>query len=279
MELVSGHARFGLDGAIGARHSLNANLEVKLGEVRGQYAETGFAGAAADGVLTLANGVAEGSASVKADALEYGIEITNLACELDFKLPGTAARPRFRARNCRARTLGSRLAAPDFVYDMNRRENRLQLEVTGLDIAQVLALQEFAGLEATGRLDGALPLALDGRGLRIIGGALRNQSAGVIRYRVDPEQAAAAAAPLTDIVTAALSDFRYDRLTAAVDYAPEGDLHVDFHIEGSSPNFENSRRVNLNVSSEQNILSLLRSLDYAAGLNRQIDDKLRNHLE
>ncbi len=180
---------------------------------------------------------------------------------------------------CTGTTLGSQIEAPGFTYDMNLQENSLQLNITGLDIATVLETQQFEGLEATGELDGTLPVSLGPTGLSINGGQLQSRSAGTIRYRLDPDQAASVSNPLTDVVIDALSDFNYDVLAAEVNYDPAGDLFVGFRIEGSSPNFEKGRPVHLNINTEQNILSLLESLRYADNLNRQIDDKVRKNLE
>ena len=81
------------------------------------------------------------------------------------------------------------------------------------------------------------------------------------------------------MVIEALGDFRYDILQATADYHRDGTLNLNFHIEGTSPRLETSRPVHLNINSEQNVLSLLQSLEYAEGLNQSLDRRIRQQYD
>ena len=118
-----------------------------------------------------------------------------------------------------------------------------------------------------------------GLGIRIRDGALQGNSPGTINYVIDEAQAASLSNPLTDVVIKALGDFHYDILQAEADYHHDGTLYLNFHIEGTSPRLDTSRPVHLNINSEQNVLSLLQSLEYAEGLNQSLDRRIRKQFE
>jgi hypothetical protein len=52
-------------------------------------------------------------------------------------------------------------------------------------------------------------------------------------------------------------------------------LTVNLKLQGTSPELETSRPVHLNINTEQNLLSLLKSLRYAEGISAKIDSKVR----
>ena len=148
----------------------------------------------------------------------------------------------------------------------------------GSILPRVIELQQFEGLTVTGKLDGILPVSLTRGEISIEDGRFTNQAeGGTINYDIDSSVAESISNPLTDTVIQALKDFSYDVLTAQASYQPDGNLYVDFHIEGSSPNLENGRPVHLNINSEQNLLSLLESLEYTSNLGQELDNTIRNN--
>jgi hypothetical protein len=160
--------------------------------------------------------------------------------------------------------------------DLNDPQASFDLVVQDLDIARVVETQNMEGLSAQGRVEGFLPVRLSAGGIRIEDGRLDDQDGGVVRYAVSEEQAAALASPLTDVVIRALRDFHYNVLNARANYHPDGTLQLQLQMEGNSPSLESDRPVHLNINSEQNVLSLLRSLDYAAGLNQTLDKRIQD---
>jgi hypothetical protein len=81
------------------------------------------------------------------------------------------------------------------------------------------------------------------------------------------------------VVIAALRDFRYRVFTAETNYHPNGDLYMNFHLEGISPQLDPNRPVHLNINSEQNVLSLLKSLSYSEGVNKTLDKQIQEKFE
>ena len=54
--------------------------------------------------------------------------------------------------------------------------------------------------------------------------------------------------PGLDLAIAALGDFRYERLGSYVDYGADGTLGLRMRLEGASPDVENGRPINFNLS-------------------------------
>ncbi|UCB56267.1 MAG: YdbH domain-containing protein, partial [Thiotrichales bacterium] len=50
-------------------------------------------------------------------------------------------------------------------------------------------------------------------------------------------------------------------------------------LKGTSPELETTRPVHLNINTEQNLLSLLKSLRFAEGISANIDRKVRQQYD
>jgi hypothetical protein len=52
---------------------------------------------------------------------------------------------------------------------------------------------------------------------------------------------------------------------------------LGLEIQGSNPDLEGGRQINLNINLEQNIIELLRSLRFVEGLNDAIDNRIQDY--
>ena len=96
---------------------------------------------------------------------------------------------------------------------------------------------------------------------------------GVIQYSGDERVTALAKSnPNVELLLKALSDFHYDLLKAELDYAPDGQLLAKVRLQGNNPELEGGRPVHLNINLEENILTLLRSLQFADEISRKIGE-------
>lgn len=218
-------------------------------------------------------------ARLRVGALEYGVKLSNLTASITNGPSSLGNLPELRIPWFRAELFDGQISGGPVTLDLNQPRADFDIVVENMDISRILDTQNIEGLRATGRVDGTLPLSIDTTGVRVDNGVFRGMQPGTINYRVTDEQAASLSTPLTDVVIQALRDFRYDILTATANYRPDGTLGLDFHIEGTSPELGTSRPVHLNINSEQNVLSLLRSLNYAEGLNQSLDRRIREQYD
>lgn len=104
---------------------------------------------------------------------------------------------------------------------------------------------------------------------------LRNAgSGGIIRY-LPPEKSGLEQSGLTAYALKVLEEFKYDLLQAAIHYSPDGTLEVNFKLQGKNEQLDPERPVHLNVNTEQNLLSLLRSFEYSNRLEKEMDTRAR----
>ena len=254
-------------------------MGLAVDDAGGGYGEFRFTGLVLEGRWRLLPELAsERATKLKIDSLQYGIELSNIAASLVLEeTEGTL--PGLRLPWFRGTLFDGQLSGGPVSIDLNDPQTEFSLLVQDLDLARVVETQGVDALSAQGRLDGALPVRLSAEGLRIENGRLSDRDGGFIRYAVSDEQAATLDNPLTDVVIRALRDFEYRVMDAQADYHPDGTLLLQIHLEGTSPTLESGRPIHLNINSEQNVLSLLRSLDYAAGLNQALDERFNDRLD
>ena len=134
--------------------------------------------------------------------------------------------------------------------------------VGGLD--HVLAMVAVDGLEASGTVSGRLPVRIATDSVHLDGGLLEADAPGTLRY--DPENPPGflkgeEGSP-TALLMGALTDFRYDTLSATVDGQAGGELAVGIAIRGSNPAFYDGYPVALNLKVSGALDRILRqSLD------------------
>ncbi len=298
LEISEGELLVQLDSRIYPSGQFDTTLDINLAGTSGTFQGISFSGLSVNGSLTYPPAADSGSARINVRQLQYGAEIENIEAELYLITPSNDNITNdnitsdnitnddvtnddilgIHFRSLKGKFLGSNLRADPFDFYPATLESAMKLHVEGLDIARIVELQQLQGLEISGVLDGMLPVLINGGEVSIEGGKFTNQpEGGMINYEIDPSVLESISNPLTDTVIKALTDFSYTVLTADVDYQPDGELQVDFHIEGSSPNLENGRPVHLNINSEQNVLSLLESLEYTSNLNKGLESTLRNN--
>ena len=159
-------------------------------------------------------------------------------------------------------------------YDRNKPHEACLLHLDNLDVQPLMALQKIDGLTVSGRIQGQLPLQFSPQGMTIHQGKLENDAeGGIIRYQ--PAGSNPLDSPLTAYALKALEELHYHRLAALVDYLPDGTLTLGLQLQGKNPQLEAGRPVHLNITTEQNLLSLLKSLQYSHGLTSELDRTIR----
>ncbi len=152
------------------------------------------------------------------------------------------------------------------------------LSVRNLDLAAILALHQVKGLSVSGRVDGRLPVRFAKTGLSVSGGELHSTgTGGVIRYQ--PPNEALKQSAYSEYTLRVLEDYHYHSLAATLDYQPDGTLVAGLRLQGRNPQMETQRPVHLNLRAEQNVLSLLRSLQYSQGLTSELQQKVQERLQ
>lgn len=172
--------------------------------------------------------------------------------------------------------LSGNVSGRDIQYSRANRRNDFTLEIKGLDLARVVALEQQQQIEASGTLNGKLPFVLTHAGIRIVDGTLHATPAGgVIRYHA-PEsvQSMAAANPNLKLAVLAFSNYHYQKLDVKVNYAENGDLALGVAMAGRNPDWNSGKQINLNLNLAENIPMLLRSLRSGDDIGAQFQNRL-----
>jgi hypothetical protein len=174
-----------------------------------------------------------------------------------------------------ARFFGGGMVIDDLVYDLNRPASSFVVRLQGIDPAGILSVYPVRGLEVSGLVEGTIPVSFTPEGVTVKDGMLRNAgSSGIIRY-LPPEQSGLEQSGLTAYALKVLEEFKYDLLQAAIHYSPDGTLEVNFKLQGKNEQLDPERPMHLNVNTEQNLLSLLRSFEYSNRLEKEMDTRAR----
>lgn len=149
---------------------------------------------------------------------------------------------------------------------------RAVAKLRGIDLGSVAALLDEPALTLTGKLDGDLPLALEGGVPILRTGKVHSTGAGVIRYR--PASVPEGESSELALTRKALSNLEFDSLQAALDYRSNGMLLIDAAIRGRNPDLDPKRPVHLNLTLETNLRTLMRSLSAGDRINAWLERHL-----
>lgn len=217
--------------------------------------------------------------------VDIGVPVGNVRATAELSPVRDQPLPRLLLTSARLDLLGGQVSGEQIPIDLNSEQHAFQLDVDGLSLADVVALQQTEGLAASGRLDGRIPVRIDPAGLTVSDGRLAARApGGYIRYApAGGSQSLEQAAPGTEVVFKILDDLQYQSLEVKADYTVDGNLLLNLAIKGRSPKLERTRPVHINLNLEQNILTLLKSLRYVDGLNEALDKDVqayfRRHMQ
>ncbi len=214
------------------------------------------------------------------DQVDSGVTASNINLLLAFFKTSTGPLPKVVVRKLRGEMFDGSITAEELVYDFNSSNNRFLINASDIDLSRIVETQQLEDIVVTGRIDGELPVEINETGIVIENGVFINTVRnGIIRYNPAAGTEQMKQNPLTGIALDALRDFRYDHLQAGVKYTPEGMLTISLELKGTSPELDTDRPVHLNIKTEQNLLSLLKSLRYAQGISEKVDKQVRRKYE
>ena len=185
--------------------------------------------------------------------------------------------PTLSITKLRTDLLGGRISLSDTVIDPSATSHEVTLNVHGLDLNEILRLEQQETLQGTGKLDGILPLSIAGKDVTVKQGAIQGRApGGILQFTVDEETASAwsESQPQLDLIVKSLENYHYSKLEVGVDYAKNGILQLATTLEGKNPNFRNGVPIHFNLNIEENIPALIQSLSLVQGLEENIENMM-----
>lgn len=252
---LTAKVRFTWDGS-----ALKAQGDLLLADLAGQFGPVSASGI--NGVVSLPSlfppVIAPGQ-TLAVKLLDVGLPLTDGTLRF-----GYGAKGRLNVERAEWQWAGGVLRADPFTIDPVAPRGTVTLRAERVHLGPMLAMVAVDGLEASGTVSGRLPVRIGTDSVHLDGGLLEADGPGTLRY--DPENPPGflkgeEGSP-TALLMGALTDFRYDTLTATVEGQAGGELAVGIAIRGSNPAFYDGYPVALNLKVSGALDRILRqSLD------------------
>jgi hypothetical protein len=280
-DLLSGKIKLSSHATWSQKHDFSLSATINVDNAGGHVGKILFSGLSLDHELELLPTLHTISAGkIRLKHVDAGVIADNISTDLKLDTENSGPLPQLILHKLNGEILGGTFSAENLVYDPNNSTNRFNIEATNIDLAEIVKTQQLDDIVATGRIDGSIPVEINAEGIFIQDGLFINDVRnGTIRYNPATGTEQLKQNPITGIALDALRDFRYSYLSAGVNFIPEGRLTINLQLKGISPGLDTNRPVHLNINTEQNLLSLLKSLRYAQGISEKIDNKVRRLYE
>ncbi len=271
-DLVAGE--LALSGGINSRDSPETRFAMAFDGVAGRFGDSAFTGTSATATLVDAgdSGSRLSDARLSASLLDAGIEFRNVKVDATVGLSPLNA----DVRSLSMQALGGVIDARPFAFSRGTKENEIVLDVDSVQLGLIVDLAEFEAVEAEGTVSGTIPVLVGSDSIRVLNGKLSSDGpGGTIRYRAggagsdDPDSGFA-------FVTRMLEYFEFDSLVSDVSYDENGALKLQMTLRGINPEQDPLQPIVLNLSVENNIPELLRSLQAVRSIEDILEQATRN---
>jgi hypothetical protein len=211
---------------------------------------------------------------VSALSINPGINIENILARSTTTIESDFSQALVVIEEVHTDVLGGRINVPLIRYDTRQEVNAFGIEVEGLQLEQLAALESDSGVTATGRLDGVLPIILLPEGPQVPAGSLYARApGGVVQFRGATADSLKQSDPSVSLAMQVLNDFRYDKLQTDVTYQPDGELNLGLQFQGYNPTFFDGQATHFNLNLEYNLLDLLESLRVSNDIVQKLENK------
>ncbi|MGQ7956667.1 intermembrane phospholipid transport protein YdbH family protein [Pseudomonas sp. SP16.1] len=260
---------------------LQAQLALNAGGLGGIYDRSSFTGVAGALHLAIAGNRLELEVpQLSVEQIDPGIALGPL--QLQARYQAALARPLggvLSHQRAELGILGGSLSLAPNEWRLDNPSQLLPLRLSGLDLQQLFRVYPAEGLQGSGLLDGVIPLRLDGQGVSVEGGRIEARApGGRLRFHSPRIQAMGQANPAMKLVSDALEDFHYDRLGSSLDYDRSGTLRLGMRLQGRNPAIEQGRPIHFNINLEEDIPTLLASLQLTAKVSEIIQQRIQQRM-
>jgi hypothetical protein len=215
-------------------------------------------------------------AAVSIASINPGVELTNVAMTLQPEWQGDGTLSAVALRDLRWKMFGGEVTSQGLKAVLAAPSHTLPLTLHSLDLQKILSLEQQKGLQGTGVLDGTLPITIGTTGVSVKNGTLAARPpGGVIRYGASAEatKAITEANANMQLVLQTLNNFQYNVLQVGVQYVEDGTLNLTVRLEGKNPDQKKSPPIHFNLTVQENIPALLKSLRLMQDIEESVQKK------
>lgn len=211
---------------------------------------------------------------ISALSINPGIEVANILARSTTTVKPDFSQALIVIEEVHSDVLGGRINVPLIRFDTRQAINAFGIEIEGLKIDEMVALEPDSGIKATGRLDGVLPVLLLPEGPQIPAGSLYARApGGIVQYRSQTADSLKKSDPNVSLAMQVLDDFHYHKLQTDITYQPNGELNLELQFQGNNPTFFDGQATHFNLNLEYNLLDFLESLRISNDIVQKLENK------
>ncbi|MFI8481365.1 YdbH domain-containing protein [Pseudomonas sp. NPDC078700] len=256
-------------------------LDLTSKGLSGIYDRTEFSGLTTEVQLSLANQrlQAEVEHLTLAEA-NPGIALGPIDLRGSYKATISALdKGQLKLQQATAQILGGQVTLPAEQWDLARPELLFPLTLKGLKLENLFAAYPAQGLSGSGLIDGSIPLHINAAGFSVNQGQIHaRQPGGRLQFDNDKIKAMGKSNPAMQLVAQSLEDFHYTTLSSGVSYDPQGQLLLALRLEGRNPAIEKGRPINFNINLEENIPTLLASIQLSDKVSDIVQQRVQQFI-
>lgn len=209
-----------------------------------------------------------------------GLPIGPAEARVRYSAPlATADQGQLEVNLARTALMGGEVTLTPGQWNLGATNQSFPIRIRGLELQQLFALYPAEGLGGSGTLDGDLPVRLGPNGIEIDDGHVAaRQPGGYLKFSSEKIKALGRSNPAMQLVTQSLEDFRFTTLNSSVDYDQHGILTLGMRLEGQNPAIENGRPIHFNINLEEDIPTLLASLQLTDRVNDIITRRVQQRM-
>ncbi|WP_177345209.1 YdbH domain-containing protein [Pseudomonas sp. CC6-YY-74] len=184
-----------------------------------------------------------------------------------------------KLQQAQASVMGGMLRLDPGQWDLQQSKQVFPLHLQGLDLNQFFTLYPAEGLAGSGLIDGQLPLSIGPAGIEIEQGHLLARApGGRLEFHSARIRALGRSNPAMQLVTQSLENFHFTTLSSQVNYDRDGKLLLALRLEGRNPEIELGRPIHFNINLEEDIPTLLASLQLTDKVNEIIKQRVQQRM-
>ncbi|GKS64718.1 hypothetical protein YTPLAS72_20220 [Nitrospira sp.] len=215
-------------------------------------------------------------ASLLVTSIRSGVDISNLGALYQIHWHFLDELPVIEIKDFQCDVLGGKITTPGLVVELNKPPFSTTFFLHQLDLARILSVEQQRGLQGTGILNGTVPMTFTSTGVSVKDGHVEAQPpGGVLRYV--SESATTTGTSESDrqlqLVEQALNNFHYSLLRVGVGYEETGTLDLRARLEGKNPDLKNTPPIHFNLTVQEHIPTLLKSLRLVEDIQGSIERK------
>ena len=217
-------------------------------------------------------------APISIASVQTGVEVSNVATTLQGSWALSQSLPIIEIKEFRCNLFGGTVTSPGLAVNLASPVAQTTVSLRDLDLAKILSVEQNQNLQGTGTLDGTVPVSFTQTGITVKDGVVTAlPPGGIIRYGAAPESAKAISETSSQLhlVTQALNNFHYTLLRVGVDYAENGTLFLSARLEGRNPDLKKIPPINFNLTVQEHIPTLLKSLRVAEDIQGAVEKKYK----